>query len=106
MVSEDGSGAAALVKSPLSLFMSHDGYEDGRIKKLFSFHRVADSNSLSPTLPLLPPHLRRHFVGTGAVKTGVSAMGAAGTDGVTGLFQVTLGEAKVAGKGLAFPGDE
>ncbi|CAM9975197.1 unnamed protein product [Pylaiella littoralis] len=60
----------------------------GPTTELFMLDTAATSSLLTP----------RANARLGAVKTGVSAMGAAGTDSVSGMYQVSLGEAKVAGQ--------
>lgn len=42
--------------------------------------------------------LRTATLVPGAERTGISAVGAAGTEGMAGLYQVDLGEVKLAGE--------
>eukprot|EP00904_Undaria_pinnatifida_P005637 jgi/Undpi1/2202/HiC_scaffold_12.g05588.m1 len=60
----------------------------GPTTELFMLDTAATSSLLTP----------RASKRLGAVKTGISAMGAAGTEGMSGLFQVSLGEVVVAGQ--------
>ncbi|CAM9260136.1 unnamed protein product [Scytosiphon promiscuus] len=60
----------------------------GPTRELFMLDTAATCSLLTP----------RAYERLGALKTGVSATGSAGTDGMSGLFQVSLGEVEVAGQ--------
>ncbi|CAM9303607.1 unnamed protein product [Ectocarpus sp. 6 AP-2014] len=64
------------------------GAPKGPTTELFMLDTAATSSLLTP----------KASQRLGAIRTGVSAMGSAGTDGMSGLYQVSLGEVKVAGQ--------
>lgn len=68
-------------------------------RNLLSWCRPTTSSPASCLHDNSPSHKLRPRAG--AEKTGVMAMGSAGTDGMSGLFQVSLGEVKVAGEDAA-----